>query len=69
MAPKDFIYVVYDKNEDGTISLIEAHASNDNAKAAANTLKSGGSSDVEVRKLELKSATDASSTKKGKANT
>ena len=63
MASEDFVYVVYEKNEDGIIGLIEAHSSNDNAKAASKALKSKGSSNVEVKKLELKSSAEAAAPK------
>ena len=69
MALKEFVFVVYDNTEDGDIKIIEAYSSNDNAKAAAKNLKSGGSSNVEVKKLELKSEVDATAAKKGKAKT
>ena len=66
MAPKDYVFVVYDKNEDGEITMVEAHATNDNAKTAAKGLKAKGSSNVEVKKLELKQEVEAPPAKKGK---
>lgn len=54
MAPKEHVYVVYETAEDGTVSFIEAHTSNDSAKAAAKALKSKAA----VKKVELKSGAE-----------
>ena len=64
---KDFIYVLYDKNDDGAITLIEAHSSADSAKGAIKAQKMSGSSNVEMKKLDLKSDSKPAATKKGTA--
>ncbi|KAK3690811.1 hypothetical protein LTR37_018939 [Vermiconidia calcicola] len=61
MAPKEYVYVVYEKTEEGEINLVEAYPTNDAAKTAASALDSG----AEVHKLELKS--EAPKAAKGKA--
>ena len=67
MAPKDFIYVVIEKSDEGGIATVEAYSSNDNAKAAKKEFESKGSSDVDIMKVELKSRVDATAPKAGKA--